>query len=130
MTPSPFASKRAADDQLSSLGVLDEEHMIIFRNALENLLLTEVSESTYAEIIDGLPTLDSWNEFHYWVPATGNPIVEMDHKELCAGSREKAQRLRSEFDIYILLFPSQVSQILDFNNLKDFLSSERLAPPI
>lgn len=108
MDSSPFVSGGAAETQLSSLSVLDQWHMAIFRNALENLLLTGVSESTYAEIIDGLPTLDSWNEFHYWVPRTGNPIAELDHKELCAGSRVKAQKLRSQLDAYSLLFPSQV----------------------
>lgn len=130
MSSSPSASQRAAETQLSSLGVLDGEHMAIFRNALDNLLLTEISESTYAEIIDGIPTLDSWNEFHYWVTAIGNPIVELEHKELCAGSREKARRLRSEFDVYILLFPSQVRQIPVLNILEDILSSKRLTLPI
>lgn len=99
MSSSPFASERATEAQLSSLGVLDGEHMAIFRNALDNLLLTEISESTYAEIVDGLPTLDSWYAFHFWVTATGNPIVELEHKELCPRSREKARRLRSEFDV-------------------------------
>lgn len=103
------------ESQLSSLRLLDEEHTAVFRNALENLLLTEASESAYAEIFDGLPTLDSWNEFHFWAPVKGNPIVELEHKELCAGSREKSQKLRSEFDVYTLLFPSQVCQLQIFN---------------
>lgn len=111
MPPSRPTPQRAVESQLSSLGLLDEEHMAVFRNALGNLLLTEISESTYAEIFDGLPTLDSWYDFHFWAPRTGNPIVEPEHKELCAGSREKAQKLRSEFDVYILLFPSQVCQM-------------------
>lgn len=110
MNLSHFAPERLAETQLSSLGLLDEEHMATFRNALEKLLLIGVSESTYAEIFDGLPTLDSWNEFHYWVPAAGNPVIELGHKELCAGSREKTQKLVSEFDIHVLLFPSQVCQ--------------------
>ena len=96
-----------SDHQLSSLGLLDEEHMATFRNALEKLLLTEVSESTYAEIVDGLPTLDSWNVFHFWVSKPENPIKYLEHKELCAGSREKAKRLRAEFDIYILRYPTE-----------------------
>ncbi|KAG6354041.1 hypothetical protein INS49_005012 [Diaporthe citri] len=106
----------AMESQRSSLGLLDEEHMAIFRNALGNLLLTEASESTYAEIVDGLPTLDPWNEFHFWAPVAGNPIRELEHKELCAGSREKAQKLRSEFDVYILLFPSQL--LRDFQDAR------------
>lgn len=111
MPASQPTPQRAVEGRLSSLGLLDEEHMAIFRNALENLLLTEASESTYAEIFDGLPTLDSWNEFHFWAPRAGNPIVELEHHELCAGSRERAQKIRSEFDVYMLLFPSQVCQM-------------------
>lgn len=105
--------ERLKEDQLSSLGLLDEEHMTTFRNALEKVLLTEVSESTYAEILDGLPTLDSWNEFHYWVPGI-NPVVELEHKELCGGSRERAKKLRAEFDIYTLRFPTQVCSSITF----------------
>lgn len=105
--------ERPTEDQPSSLGLLDEGHMNTFRNALEKVLLTEVSESTYAEIADGLPTLDSWNEFHYWVPGM-NPVMELEHKELCAGSREKAKKLRTEFDIYTLRFPTQVCSSITF----------------
>ncbi|KAL2282384.1 hypothetical protein FJTKL_10986 [Diaporthe vaccinii] len=58
----------------------------------------------------------TWYEFHSWAPRTGNPIVELEHKEVCAGSREKAQKLRSEFDVYILLFPSQL--LRDFQDAR------------
>lgn len=105
--------ERLKEDQLSSLGLLDEEHMTMFRNALERVLLNEVSESTYAEILDGLPTLNSWNEFHYWVTGL-NPVVELEHKELCDGSRERAKKLRAEFDIYTLRFPTQVCSSITF----------------
>lgn len=105
------APESPAEIRLSNLGLLDQEHTTTFRNALEKLLLKEVSESAYAEIIDGLPTLDSWNKFHQWVSAAGNPTIELNHKELCSGSREKAQRLRTQFDVYILLFPSQVCRL-------------------
>lgn len=110
MSLSDPAPARPTEDQLSSLGLLDEERMTAFRNALEKVLLTEVSESTYAEMLDGLPTLDSWNEFHYWVPGI-NPVVELEHNELCGGSRERARKLRAEFDIYTLRFPTQVCSI-------------------
>jgi hypothetical protein len=104
--PDP-APERPTENQFSSLGLLDEEHMTTFRNALDKVLLTEISESTYSEIVDGLPTLDLWNEFYYWVPGI-NPMVELKHKELCTGSWEKAEKLCTEFDIYILHFSTQV----------------------
>ncbi|KAI3394112.1 hypothetical protein diail_3236 [Diaporthe ilicicola] len=91
-----------AENQLSRLGLLDKHHVATFRNALDKVLLTEASESTYAEIVDGLPTPASRNDFHYWVPGKGNPIKELENKELCTGSREKARKLRSEFDVYTM----------------------------
>lgn len=118
MSVSDPTPERPTEDQPSSLGLLDEGHMTTFRNALENVLLTEVSESTYAEMVDGLPTLDSWNEFHYWVRGM-NPVVELEHKELYAGSREKAKKLRAEFDIYALRFPTQVCSSKCYSQLEE-----------
>lgn len=90
----------------SSLGLLDVEHMTVFRNALDKILVTDIAETTFSEIIDGLPTKDSWLEFDVW--QEGHPVNALNHAELCAGSREKARRLRAEFDVYILSFPTTV----------------------
>lgn len=88
--------------QLASLGMLDAEHMAAFRRALDNILLTEAAENAYAEIIDGLPTRDSWLDFNPWRP--GHPFEELKHDKLCPGSLEKARQLRSDFDIPMLCF--------------------------
>lgn len=97
-------------EHLASLGLLDAEHMKVFRRALNNVLLTEVAENAYAEIIDGLPTRDSWLDFNPWRP--GHPVEELKHDKLCAGSLEKARQLRSDFDIYVISFPSWVCKYL------------------
>lgn len=97
-------------EQLASLSLLDAEHMAAFRRALDNALLTEVAENTYAEIIDGLPTRESWRDFNPWRP--GHPVEELKHDKLCAGSHEKARELRSDFDIYLLSFPAWVCKHL------------------
>lgn len=96
-------------EQLASLGLLNAEHMAAFRRALDNVFLTEVAENTYAEIIDGLPTRESWRDFNPWRP--GHPVEELKHDKLCAGSREKARELRSDFDIYLLSPPAWVCNI-------------------
>lgn len=91
-------------NQFASLDLLDAEHIAVFRHALDNTLRTEAAETAYAEIIDGLPTIDSWCEFHSRL-LTGHPIRDLNHSELCTGSLEKAKRLRTEFNIYLLSFP-------------------------
>ncbi|KAL2272324.1 hypothetical protein FJTKL_06951 [Diaporthe vaccinii] len=101
--PEP-AESEAGWPTSSSLGLLDAEHMAVFRNALDKILLSDIAETTYSEILDGLPTKDSWLEFDVW--QEGHPVNVLGHKELCAGTREKARRLRAEFDFYILSFPT------------------------
>lgn len=100
-------SQGPSEDQTpSSLGLLDAEHMAVFRNALDKILITDIAETTFSEIIDGLPTRDSWLAFDFW--QEGHPVDVLDHKELCSGAREKARKLRAEFDFYMLSFPKTV----------------------
>jgi hypothetical protein len=68
----PVAAPEPDQQRCAGLRLSSLEHVATFRNVLGNPLLTEVSESTYAEIFDGLPTVDSWNESHRWV-AGRNP---------------------------------------------------------
>lgn len=100
------APSEARAQAASSLGLLDMEHMAVFRNALGRIFLAEITETTFSEIIDGLPTLDSWLEFDVW--QEGHPVNVLGHKELCAGTREKARKIRAEFDVYSLSFPTAV----------------------
>lgn len=100
------AEYEAGGPESSSLGLLDVEHMTVFRNALDRILVTDIAETTVSEIIDGLPTKDSWLEFDVW--QEGHPVNVLNHTELCAGSRETARRLHAEFDVYILSFPITV----------------------
>lgn len=90
----------------SSVGLLDAEHMAVFRNSLDNILITNIAETTFSEIIDGLPTRESWLEFDHW--QEGHPLDVLDHKQLCSGAREKARKLCTEFDVYMLSFPKTV----------------------
>lgn len=100
------AESGAGGPTSSSLGVLDAEHMAVFRNALDKILLSDIAETTFSEILDGLPTKDSWLEFDVW--QEGHPVDVLGHNELCDGTREKARRLRAEFDVYILSLPTTV----------------------
>lgn len=54
------APGEAGAQAASSLGLLNAEHMDVFRNALDRIFLIDIAETIFSEIIDGLPTWDSW----------------------------------------------------------------------
>lgn len=97
---------RVEDPTSSSLDLLDAEHKAVFRNALDNILVTDIAVTTLSEIIDGLPVKNSWLEFDFWQER--HPVDVLDHKELCPGTREKARKLRAEFDVYTLSLSTTV----------------------
>lgn len=83
-------------------GRLSDEHERIFQRALMNVLSTEVAEYTYAQILDGLPTVKSLRESYVFM--SGHPVHEINHEQLCPGFLEKAREFRAQFnpsDIYI-----------------------------
>lgn len=102
--PAAEVSMRDAD----SVDLLCEEHRNPFEKALRRILNTELAEHTYAEILDGLPTNDSYRDLYY--PREGHPSLQ--HLKLCPGVRERAREFRSSFDITALKFRSSVSLIL------------------
>lgn len=99
-------SRGAVNTTSFSLGLLDAEHVDVFRHALQKILAAEIAETTFSEIIDGLPTRASWLRFDLWNEK--HPVNMLKHETLCDGAREKARRVREEFDIYTLTFPSSV----------------------
>lgn len=79
--------------QLGTVEVLDTEHRQAFEQALVRVLGTDVADQTFAQIIDGLPTYESYAEFHW--PQDGHPATH--HTELCSGMLDKAREFRSAF---------------------------------
>lgn len=88
-----------------SLEHLGAEHLHPFRRALSNILSTPVAESTYAQIIDGMPLSDVYKHNHWYLK---NFPVE-NHNVLCADSLEKAIAFRSNFDSTLLQFEAKAS---------------------
>ena len=97
----PF-NDRQYDDQFSASQVLSTTmaasirdvgvgHCTAFFTALANMLRTDLAEHTYAEIIDGAPTVDTWSACKRW----RHYIIEQ-HKELCAGTLEAARQFRTD----------------------------------
>ncbi|KAH7220126.1 hypothetical protein BKA60DRAFT_457273 [Fusarium oxysporum] len=75
---------------LVTIDVLGTRHRQAFVQALMRVMETDVAERTFAEIIDGLPTIDSYQEFHW--PQDGHPATQ--HLDVCPGTIEKARQLR------------------------------------
>ncbi|KAF5630985.1 uncharacterized protein FTJAE_8065 [Fusarium tjaetaba] len=85
---------------MATIDVLETEHQKAFVQALMRVLETDVAERTFAEIIDGLPTIESYQDFHW--PQEGHPATQ--HLELCPGMIEKARQLRSDLPVTSLTF--------------------------
>lgn len=73
-----------------SIRDLDVDHYTAFTSALTNLLSSQNAVTTYAEIIDGLPTTETWLASSH---RRHDPILQ--HVELCPGSIETAERFRA-----------------------------------
>lgn len=99
-----------------SLSSLDGEHLASFEQALANLLATPTAEFTYAQIIDGMPTNDTYMTDHWFYE--GLPVL--DHQQLCPGTMEKTQAFRSQFDILSLKFEPKVNTNRRHSTVIDF----------
>ncbi|KAK3378347.1 hypothetical protein B0H63DRAFT_495915 [Podospora didyma] len=88
---------------VSNISRLDDIHVSVFRQALTGILATDVAELTFAQIIDGLPTKDSFLESKPW--QEGHLIFELNHVALCPGALEKTRGSSEAFDPAALTFP-------------------------
>lgn len=86
--------------------VLDAEHKATFRQALMRLLSTPLAEFTYAQILDGLPTEQSFRDSYYFMHR--HPVYELGHTELCKGFLKKARDFRAKFNPSDLRFNQSV----------------------
>ncbi|KAF7548536.1 hypothetical protein G7Z17_g6998 [Cylindrodendrum hubeiense] len=91
-----------SDIFIADLAVLDHEHKEIFRKALARILSAPTAEHTYAQILDGLPTKESFHDSYVWMRR--HPVYELEHTEVCEGFLDKARDFRAKFDPSELLF--------------------------
>ncbi|KAK3896817.1 hypothetical protein C8A05DRAFT_48308 [Staphylotrichum tortipilum] len=73
-----------------------------FRRAISNVLSTELALSTFAQIVDGLPTADIAFDRHMHGLDSDHPVDK--HEELCPGVMERTREIRDQFDPSILVF--------------------------
>ncbi|KPM42479.1 hypothetical protein AK830_g4052 [Neonectria ditissima] len=99
-------------DRSETISMLESPHKDVFSQALMNILSTDLAEFTYAQILDGLPTVESFRESYVWME--GHPVYELDHTQLCEGFLEKARQFRDQFDLLQLAFKK--SLLVAFQN--------------
>ncbi|CZR47730.1 uncharacterized protein FPRO_13397 [Fusarium proliferatum ET1] len=76
---------------------LDGYHYDSLSLALRNVLNTDIALTTFAQIIDGLPTADvAWDRYSATYESS-HPII--NHKTLCEGAFEKATTSRAQFSM-------------------------------
>ncbi|KAK7397905.1 hypothetical protein QQX98_012725 [Neonectria punicea] len=91
-----------ADAPMKDADVLDDVHRETFRRALMRVLATPLAEFTYAQILDGLPTEQSFKDSYFFMDR--HPVYELEHVELCKGFLDKAREFRANFNPSDLLF--------------------------
>ena len=100
---------RASTTETHSPENLDVQHFRILQRAVSNLLITDAAELAYASIVDGLPTLAQFLEFHDLSKQSDHPVTR--HEALCDGVIEKVRAFRSNFDLRTLKFEPYARQI-------------------
>ena len=96
----------AGSEELPTETLPIETREILIR-AVANVLSSPIAKQTYAQIVDGLPSSDIALN-HYLAPfCYQHPLLD-EHKELCPGVPEEAQKLCSSLDASTLLLPSTV----------------------
>jgi hypothetical protein len=88
--------------------ILDQQHRDILDSAVRNVLATDLTLQTYAQIADGLPlhnvASDQYGRRRAW---SRHPVAR--HTSLCPGATETAQDFLSEVTIGTLGFDDEVS---------------------
>ncbi len=86
---------------------LGTPHREILTRAITNVVASPIAKQTFAQIVDGLPLSDvAWDTFSGCLCSL-HPLLD-EHKELCPGVAEDAQKLCSSFDTSTLLMSSKV----------------------
>lgn len=97
--------------EISKIDALPDSHRNAFRQALGNILSTDNAVHTYAQILDGLPTEQSFLEGYVRLDTT-HPVFELGHAEICEGFLDKAREFRDRFDPCELVFKENVRLVL------------------
>lgn len=96
------------NSQIASITSLGAEHRDIFTQAISAVLSTELAESTYAQILDGLPLADVFQDRYGYHGALRVTHPLRNHTTLCPGVLEKTRQFRACFKPDDITFESKV----------------------
>jgi hypothetical protein len=99
---SPPASLRSIRSSLHS------EHQYWLVRAIRNVLATSVAETTFAQIVDGLPISDVERDKYGCHSVSFAHPLHKRHKKLCPGALDKLRELNDTFKLESLEFPAEV----------------------
>lgn len=92
----------------ASIDILDEPHCNAVSLAISRVLSTEIAETTYAQIVNGLPLLEVFEDVYGDLICPDHPIYQHS-TQLKDSTLDTVRRLRDEFDPNILQFDVPVS---------------------
>lgn len=100
---------------------LDGYHYDSLSVALHNVLNTDIALTTFAQIIDGLPTADVvWDRYSATYEPS-HPII--NHKTLCEGAFEKTTTSRAQFSMADVMVDLEVCSPITLSHLFYLLTS-------
>ena len=83
-------------DTDTAASALDTDHLLHFQLAVGNVLATAAAQNAYAQILDGLPTIQTWEAF--LPPMRSHPIYEFNHSVICEAALGKIRAFGHTFD--------------------------------
>lgn len=89
---------------------LDEEHLAVYSRAITNVLSTDLAESTFAQLVDGLPLWDVVYGLAHYGLVREEPVY--NHRNLCPGVLEKTRAFYTSF------VPGKLEIRIDVNTMK------------
>lgn len=85
---------------------MDAAHSDALSRAVSAVLATPIAEFTFAQILDGLPTIDTYLDRYRISLRDAHPLRK--HKQLCPGVIENLARIHSTLDLSVLNFQPRV----------------------
>jgi hypothetical protein len=86
--------------------VLDLDHCHPLVRAIHNILSTNLADITFAQLIDGLPLVDTVWDMRGSLLIKGHPLIDHDH--LCESAMEQVRIFRDTFNPTMLRLDSHV----------------------
>jgi hypothetical protein len=86
---------------------LSLEHRGVLSRTIRNVLSTPSAEVAYAQIVDGAPLSEPYNDVHGLVYPLNHP-VKTEHLKLCPGVLQRTRQIRDLFDLNEFKFETKV----------------------